>query len=177
LSIIQALACRIICSIFLFFACLTSPIHGNLKKRRGFALPCPLLTEAERMPWKRLKIIAWITVTADGYIACAEGSVDWLERPPPHGNYGWNAFLRGIDAILWGRKTYEQDLAWTGLSATKVSTAATIIESERPVMLLPWSRLGASSHTPKSRAYSRLPSVGSPVRAFRVGMQRRPIEA
>ncbi|HXZ18957.1 MAG TPA: dihydrofolate reductase family protein, partial [Candidatus Acidoferrales bacterium] len=33
--------------------------------------------------------------------------VDWLERPRPKGNYGYNEFFNTIDTILWGRKTFE----------------------------------------------------------------------
>jgi len=53
------------------------------------------------------KIIAYIATSADGYIARSDGSVDWLDRPRPAGNYGMDRFLRSIDTILWGRKTYE----------------------------------------------------------------------
>src|SRR5215813_9692017 len=58
------------------------------------------------MPQRR-KIIVYIATSADGFIARRDGGVDWLERPRPKGNYGIAAFFRSIDAILWGRKTYE----------------------------------------------------------------------
>jgi dihydrofolate reductase len=63
---------------------------------------------------RKRKIIAYLATSADGYIARADGSVDWLERPRPKGNYGMSQFLRSIDTILWGRKTYEQNLMQTG---------------------------------------------------------------
>ncbi len=63
---------------------------------------------------KSRKIIVYIATSADGYIARADGSVDWLNRPRPRGNYGMGAFLRSIDTILWGRKTYDQALGFTG---------------------------------------------------------------
>jgi len=53
------------------------------------------------------KIIVYIATSADGYIARADGSVDWLNRPRVAGDYGMGAFMRTIDTILWGRKTYE----------------------------------------------------------------------
>jgi dihydrofolate reductase len=53
------------------------------------------------------KIIVYIATSADGYIARPDGSVEWLERPSPPGNYGMGVFYRSIDTILWGRKTYE----------------------------------------------------------------------
>ena len=55
----------------------------------------------------RRKIIAYIATSADGYIARADGSVDWLDRPEPRGNYGMGAFFKTIDTILWGRNTYD----------------------------------------------------------------------
>lgn len=63
---------------------------------------------------KSRKIIAYLATSADGFIARPDGSVDWLERPRPRGNYGMGRFLRSIDTILWGRKTYERALGWSG---------------------------------------------------------------
>src|ERR1700682_2332006 len=60
------------------------------------------------------RIIAYMAISADGYIARADGNVDWLNRPRPKGNYGMGAFLRTIDTVLWGRKTYDQTLMMTG---------------------------------------------------------------
>lgn len=54
---------------------------------------------------RKRKIIVYIATSADGFIARADGSVDWLERPRPKGNYGMGAFYHSIDTILWGRKT------------------------------------------------------------------------
>ena len=59
------------------------------------------------------RIVVYIAISADGYIARANGSVDWLDRPRPKGNYGMSEFLHSADTILWGRKTYHQTLAWT----------------------------------------------------------------
>ena len=59
------------------------------------------------------KILVYVATSADGYIARADGGVDWLNRPRTAGDYGMGAFFRTIDTILWGRKTYEQS-AGTG---------------------------------------------------------------
>ena len=61
---------------------------------------------------KARKIIVYIATSVDGYIARLDGSVDWLDRPRPPGNYGMNAFLRSIDTILWGKRTYDQAIVW-----------------------------------------------------------------
>ena len=53
------------------------------------------------------KIVVYIATSADGFIARPDGSVDWLNRPQPAGDYGMGAFRRSIDSIVLGRKTYE----------------------------------------------------------------------
>jgi len=58
------------------------------------------------------KIIVYIATSADGYIARPDGNVDWLNRPRPKGDYGMGAFMKSIDTILWGRKTYETTLGF-----------------------------------------------------------------
>lgn len=57
------------------------------------------------------KIIVYIAASADGYIARADGSVDWLSGSRQPGDYGWAKFYATIDTILWGRKTYEFGLS------------------------------------------------------------------
>jgi dihydrofolate reductase len=58
------------------------------------------------MPRKR-RIIVYVATSADGFIARLDGSVDWLDRPHPKGNYGGAAFFRSIDTCILGRKTYD----------------------------------------------------------------------
>ncbi len=57
------------------------------------------------------KIIVFIATSVDGFIARLDGSYDWLERPRPPGNYGYGAFFKSIDTILWGKRTYDQAIA------------------------------------------------------------------
>jgi dihydrofolate reductase len=58
-------------------------------------------------PPKR-KIIVNIATSADGYIARADGNLDWLtSRPAPKGFYGLPKFARSIDAKILGRKTFD----------------------------------------------------------------------
>jgi dihydrofolate reductase len=52
------------------------------------------------------RVIVEIATSADGYIARPDGDVSWLDRPQPKGHYGMGAFVKSIDTILWGRKTY-----------------------------------------------------------------------
>jgi dihydrofolate reductase len=59
---------------------------------------------------RKRKIIVHIATSADGFIGRSDGSVDWLDRPSPKGNYGMGAFYKSIDTILWGRRTYDMAL-------------------------------------------------------------------
>jgi dihydrofolate reductase len=61
------------------------------------------------------KIIVHIATSADGYIARPDGDIDWLtSRPAPPGFYGMNAFMKSIDTLILGRKTYEAGLRLGG---------------------------------------------------------------
>jgi dihydrofolate reductase len=55
---------------------------------------------------RRRKVIVEIATSADGYIARSDGDVAWLDRPQPKDHYGMGVFMKTIDTILWGRKTY-----------------------------------------------------------------------
>jgi dihydrofolate reductase len=59
----------------------------------------------------RRKVIVHIAASADGYIARADGDLEWLtSRPAPKGFYGMGAFTRSIDTKVLGRGTYEASL-------------------------------------------------------------------
>lgn len=59
---------------------------------------------------RKRKFIVYVATSADGFIARTDGSVDWLDRPRPKGNYGMRAFYRSVDSCILGRKTYEQSV-------------------------------------------------------------------
>jgi len=51
-----------------------------------------------------------VGVSLDGYIAAADGSVDWLNRATSKAkgeDFGMGAFFQSIDTVLMGRKTYD----------------------------------------------------------------------
>lgn len=56
------------------------------------------------------RIILYVAVSADGFIARPDGDVAWLDRPRTAGDYGMAAFYKTIDTVLMGRKTYEVGL-------------------------------------------------------------------
>lgn len=53
----------------------------------------------------------FVGVSLDGCIARADGSIDWLDdmnaRVPPDEDLGFGEFVRGVDAIVMGRTTFE----------------------------------------------------------------------
>jgi dihydrofolate reductase len=60
---------------------------------------------------KDRNIIVHIATSADGYIARPDGDLEWLtSRPKPAGFYGIGAFMKSVDTMLIGRKTYEMSL-------------------------------------------------------------------
>lgn len=60
---------------------------------------------------KRRKVTVHIATSADGYIARLDGDLEWLtSRPKPQGFYGIGAFMKSIDLLVLGRKTYEAAL-------------------------------------------------------------------
>ena len=58
--------------------------------------------------------IVYIAASIDGYIARKDGSINWLmDLPnPTRSDYGFAAFLQGIDGIILGRKTFETVLGF-----------------------------------------------------------------
>ena len=56
------------------------------------------------------KIILYVAISLDGYIAKKDGSVDWLSSYDE--DYGYEKFLSTLDTIIMGRKTYQQVLSF-----------------------------------------------------------------
>ena len=62
--------------------------------------------------------IVYIGTSLDGYIASEDGSLDWLGTVPnPEGDdLGFGEFIKGIDAVVMGRLTFETlqsfDVGW-----------------------------------------------------------------
>ena len=58
------------------------------------------------------KVILYIAMSLDGYIAKEDGSLDWLENTGDGAEAGYLKFYNIIDTIIMGRKTYEQILTF-----------------------------------------------------------------
>ena len=60
------------------------------------------------------KIVVYIAISADGYIARPDGDFSWLNDPRYKNHYGFEEFEKSIDTVLWGRKTYEIGMRFGG---------------------------------------------------------------
>lgn len=58
------------------------------------------------------EVVYYVAASLDGFIATADGGVDWLSEFEGEEDYGYAEFLSGIDALLLGRTTYEQVLTF-----------------------------------------------------------------
>lgn len=77
---------------------------------------------------------AFIATSLDGYIARPDGAIDWLPVPAEGGeDYGYNAFIESVDAIVMGRNTYELVLTFGGWHYTK----PVVVLSSRGVSIAP----------------------------------------
>lgn len=59
------------------------------------------------------KVVLYIAMSLDGYIARLDGDIDWLsivEKPPE--DYGYAKFIETVDAVIMGRKTYDKVLSF-----------------------------------------------------------------
>lgn len=55
------------------------------------------------------QVAAFCATSVDGYLARADGGLDWLDVPgaPDGEDYGYGAFVAQVDALVMGRRTYE----------------------------------------------------------------------
>ncbi len=60
-----------------------------------------------------VKVILYICVSADGFIADKDGGVEWLdEYGASDQDFGYKNFYNSIDALVYGKNTYEQVLTF-----------------------------------------------------------------
>lgn len=64
---------------------------------------------------EKRKVKVYIAASLDGYIAHSDGNIDWLDSVSrPDEDYGYAAFIKTIDTVIMGRKTYEKVLSFGG---------------------------------------------------------------
>ena len=55
------------------------------------------------------KVVLYIAMSLDGYIARNNGDIDWLDTvEEPNQDYGYADFISTIDTVIMGRKTYDK---------------------------------------------------------------------
>jgi dihydrofolate reductase len=110
---------------------------------------------------RKRKIIVYIATSADGFIARSDGSVDWLDRPSPKGNYGMGAFYKSIDTILWGRKTCDMviDFQKKGVAGSAFDTKVKNYVFTRSLL--------------RSPAPAGVEFVSVPIKAFATRLRKR----
>lgn len=65
------------------------------------------LPDADRID-QRPRLSVFIATSVDGFIADADGGLDWLDAATdPDEDYGYEEFLAGVDGLGMGRNTYE----------------------------------------------------------------------
>jgi dihydrofolate reductase len=59
------------------------------------------------------KVLAFLAMSIDGFIAGKDGDLAWLDEYGTDGNdYGYNTFYQGIDKIIMGKKTYDKVMSF-----------------------------------------------------------------
>ena len=62
-----------------------------------------------------IDIVLYIATSLDGFIATPNGGIDWLSAiETPEEDYGYEAFYASVDALVMGRRTYDQVLSFGG---------------------------------------------------------------
>jgi dihydrofolate reductase len=80
----------------------------------------------------RPRCSVYIAMSLDGFIARADGGLDWLTPMMEGGDdCGYRAFMGSVDAIVFGRKTYETAL---GFGAWPYEGKRCVVLTHRPLV-------------------------------------------
>jgi dihydrofolate reductase len=87
-------------------------VHRNYKKQRTKGKNCSfvfLLPSIKVYFYGMQKVIAYLAMSLDGYIADMNGQIDWLTSfpTPPSEDFGYEQLLEEASTLIMGRKTYE----------------------------------------------------------------------
>ena len=80
-----------------------------------------------------IRTSAFLGVSLDGFIARVNGDIDWLPHDTGE-DFGYDAFIATVDAIVLGRKSYEKVLTF---DRWYYGTLRTIVLSSRPLAPAP----------------------------------------
>jgi dihydrofolate reductase len=103
-----------------------------------------------------LRIVYYVAISADGFVATLDGGVDWLTPFQETGeDYGYADFFASIDGLIMGRTTYDQVLGfgeWPYTDKPCWVLSSRPLESKKPTIM-------ASSESPDALT-RRLAAVG-----------------
>ena len=108
------------------------------------------------------KCSVFIATSLDGFIARVDGNLDWL--PGSDGvsdgeDYGYKSFFESIDALIFGRKTYE--LASSFPEWPYAGKDVVVLSSRYPKTLQPITRNVEGTSLPPSELLSIMESRGA----------------
>lgn len=110
------------------------------------------------------EIVYYVAASVDGFIATSDGSVEWLDAFAGDDDYGYTEFLRGVEALLMGRRTFDQVMAFP--DGWPYGDLPTWVFTHRPVDQLPPSVRQTTAGPQEAIATLREPGVR---RAWLVG--------
>ena len=88
----------------------------------------------------------FIAASLDGYIARADGNIDWLTKyAAASGDTGYNAFMASIDGVVMGRGTFEKVLTFGAWLFEKpvIVLSRTLAQADIPATLQGKARISA----------------------------------
>ncbi|MCK9408539.1 MAG: dihydrofolate reductase family protein [Bacteriovoracaceae bacterium] len=81
----------------------------------------------------RRKVILYIAMSLDGFIAGEDGDIGWLSCvEKPGEDYGYAEFIASVDTVILGRKTYDKVLSFGIPYPHADKTCYIITRSNRP---------------------------------------------
>lgn len=82
------------------------------------------------------KVVLFIAMSLDGYIATTSGQVDWLKGQDPAQDDAnlqtYDRFIQGVDTVVMGRRTYDQIATELFPDAWPYADLTTYVSSHRP---------------------------------------------
>jgi dihydrofolate reductase len=97
-----------------------------------------------------MKTSVYVGASLDGFIARRDGAIDWLNEAqslvPEGEDCGYRAFMESVDALIMGRKTFEQVLTF---GPWHYGDTPVIVLSHKPVSI-PAQLPGTVSHSSES---------------------------
>ena len=126
---------------------------------------------AAYMSAPRPETVVYIGVTMDGYIARPDGSLDFLPQPEGDDDFGFGAFLNTVDAVVMGRRTFDQvaefvardKVPWPYEGKRVIVVSRTMTQKDVPEMLS--SKVTVTAQSP-SEALKALGKTGFTRRVY-----------